>query len=200
LKEVVNLPRSAWRVVELDVPTRKYRFPRVYEQKVNLAGCEFRQLYIQDLGHDEPTVLLTNQKRTSSKQLITRYAQRMLIENALSDAVRFFHMDALSSTVGLKVDFDMALLVVASGLYRLLARRMRGYSDAQARHIFRDLVDMPADINITEHQIEVSFHRRSHLPIILASELFNEPVVVPWWNNLSLKLTTYQGPQNAANS
>jgi hypothetical protein len=200
LKEIVNLPRSAWRVVELDVPTRKYRFPRIYEQKITLAGCELRQLFIQDLGHDEPTVLLTNQKRTSSKQLITRYAQRMLIENALSDAVRFFHMDALSSTVGLKVDFDMALLVIASGLYRLLARRMRGYSDAQARHIFRDLVDMPANINITDHQIEVSFHRRSHLPIILASGLINQPVGVPWWNNLSLKLATYQGPQNAANS
>jgi hypothetical protein len=26
-------------------------------------------------------------------------------------------MDALSSAVGLKVDFDMALLVIASGLY-----------------------------------------------------------------------------------
>ena len=50
------------------------------------------------------------------KKLITRYAQRMLIENALSDAVRFFHIDALSSTVGLKIDFDMVLLVVASGL------------------------------------------------------------------------------------
>lgn len=200
LKEIVNLPRSAWRVVELDVPTRKYRFPRVYEQKVNLAGCEFRQLYVQDLGHDEPTVLLTNQKRSSSKQLITRYAQRMLIENALSDAVRFFHMDALSSSVGLKVDFDMALLVVASGLYRLLARRMRGYSDAQARHIFRDIVDMPADINITEDLIEVSFHRRSHLPIILASGLVDHPVNVPWWNGMPLKLTTYQGPRNTVNS
>ena len=199
LKEIVNLPRSAWRVVELDVPTRKYRFPRVYEQKVNLAGCEFRQLYVQDLGHDEPTVLLTNQKRSSSKQLITRYAQRMLIENALSDAVRFFHMDALSSAVGLKVDFDMALLVVASGLYRLLARRMRGYSDAQARHIFRDIVDMPADINITENLIEVSFHRRSHLPIILASGLVDQTVNVPWWNGMPLKLTTYRGPQNKAN-
>ena len=33
-------------------------------------------------------------------------------------------MDALSSAVGLKIDFDMALLVMASGLYRLLARRM----------------------------------------------------------------------------
>ena len=56
----------------------------------------------------------------------------MLIENALSDAVRFFHIDALSSAVGLKVDFDMALLVIASGLYRLLAQKMRGYADSQA--------------------------------------------------------------------
>jgi len=200
MKEIVNLPRSAWRVVELDVPTRKYRFPRVYEQTVSLAGREFRQLYVQDLGHDEPTVLLTNQKRTSAKQLITRYAQRMLIENALSDAVRFFHMDALSSAVGMKIDFDMALLVVASGLYRLLARRMRGYSDAQARHIFRDLIDMPADVKITQHQVEVSFHRRSHLPIILASGLIDQPVPVPWWGNLMLKLTTFQGSEKPANS
>src|SRR2546429_7124972 len=86
LKEIVLLPRSAWRTIELDVPTRKYRTPRVFEQKVSLAGATFRQLFIQDLGHDEPTILLTNQLRLSTKQLITRYAQRMLIENALSDA------------------------------------------------------------------------------------------------------------------
>jgi hypothetical protein len=48
--------------------------------------------------------------------------------------------------VGLKVDFDMALLVLASGLYRLMANRMRGYDDARARQIFRDLIDMPADV------------------------------------------------------
>ncbi len=171
LKEIVLLPRSAWRTVELDVPTRKYRTPRYYEQPVTLAGRRFRQLYVQDLGHDEPTILLTNEPRTSPKALITRYAQRMLIENALSDAVRFFHLDALSSAVGLKVDFDMTLLVVASGLYRLLATRMRGYGDAQARQIFRDLVAMPATVTIRESEVEVSFHRRSHLPIVLASGL-----------------------------
>jgi hypothetical protein len=193
LKEIVLLPRSAWRVVELDIPTRKYRTPRVYEQTVRLAGCDLRQLFIEDLGHEEPTILLTNQHRTSAKQLITRYAQRMLIENALSDAVRFFHMDALSSAVGLKVDFDMALLVIASGLYRLLARRMRGYSDAQARQIYRDIVDLPADVKVTAKEVEVSFHRRAHLPIILASGLMNQPVPVPWWNGLPLRLTSYQG-------
>jgi hypothetical protein len=197
LKEIVLLPRSAWRTVELDVPTRKYRTPRYYEQAVTLAGRRFRQLYLQDLGHDAPTILLTNEHRTSPKALITRYAQRMLIENALSDAVRFFHMDALSSAVGLKVDFDMTLLVVASGLYRLLAGRMRGYGDAQARQIFRDLVAMPATITVTEQEVEVSFHRRSHLPILLASGLMDHPVAVPWWSGRSLRLTTYNGPIQA---
>ena len=190
LKEVAGLAPSAWRKIELDVPTRKYRTPRVYGQTIRLAGRDFRQLFVQDLGHDEPTILLTNDRESTFARLITRYAQRMLIENAISDAVRFFHMDALSSAVGLKVDFDMALLVIASGLYRLLAQRMRGYAEAQARQIFRDLVDMPADVTITKDEVSVHFHRRAHLPIVLASGLLNTPVQVPWWRDLPLRLTT----------
>ena len=196
LKEIALLPRSAWRTVELEVPTRKFQTPRVFEQTISLAGREFRQMFIKDLGHEEPTILLSNQRHTQAKALITRYAQRMLIENALSDAVRFFHIDALSSAVGLKVDFDMALLVLASGLYRLVAQRMRGYSDAQARQIFRDLIDMSADVEVSEKEISVSFHRRAHLPIILASGLMEKPLPVPWWNGLPLRLTTYTGPTN----
>ena len=189
LREVALLARSAWRRIELDVPTRKYRTPRVLEQPAQVAGKTFRQLFIQDLGHDQPTILLTNDQRSSLPALITRYAQRMLIENALSDAVRFFHMNALSSAVGLKVDFDMTLLVIASGLYRLLARQMRGYADAQARQVFRDLIDMPANVQITPSGVNVHFHRRAHLPIIVASGLLNTPVNIPWWNNLPLTMS-----------
>ena len=152
-----------------------------------------RRVTIADLGHEQPTILLTNQRHAPAKALLTRYAQRMLIENALSDAVRFFHIDALSSAVGLKVDFDMALLVLASGLYRLIAQRMRGYADAQARQIFRDLINMPADVTVSEKEVEVSFHRRAHLPILLASDLMDKPIAVPWWNGLPLRLTTYDG-------
>ena len=188
LRQIVNLPRSAWRQVKLDVPARKYKTPRLYEQQATLAKRTFRQFYIQDLGHDEPTILVTNETRTP-KKIITRYAQRMLIENALSDAVRFFHMDALSSSVGMKVDFDMGLTVIASGLYRLLARRMRGYSDAQARQIFRDLIDIPADVSVTPTEVTVNLHRRSHLPIIVASGLLDQSVAVPWWAGARLKLS-----------
>ena len=38
LAEIEELPRSAWRRTELDVPARKYRRPRVYEQKVSGAA------------------------------------------------------------------------------------------------------------------------------------------------------------------
>jgi len=59
-----------------------------------------RQLAITDLGHEEPTLLLTNQRNASIVQLITRYAQRMLIENGIADAINFFHIDSLSSMAG----------------------------------------------------------------------------------------------------
>ncbi len=195
IEEVKALPPSAWRTIELDVPTREYKTPRVFEQTIRLAKRRFRQLFVTDLGHDKPTVLITNQLAVPAHKLIERYARRMLIENALSDAVRFFHMNALSSVVGLKVDFDMALLVIASGLYRLLAKRMRGYSEAQARTIFHDLINIPADVTIDEKEIRVELHRRSHLPLILASDLADKPVAVPWWGGRALRITTYRGPQ-----
>jgi transposase-like protein len=188
LTEIAALPASAWRTATLDLPQRKYRMPRFFEQQARPRKRTFRQLFIKDLGHDEPTILLSNDRRATAPQLLARYAKRMLIENAICDAVRFFHMDALSSSVGFKVDFDMALLVLASGLYRSIALRMRGYDDAQARHIFRDLIDMAADIAITHTEVSLRFHRRAHLPIVLASGLTDQPVAIPWWNGLPLRI------------
>ena len=193
LAEIAALPPSAWRKVTLDVHTRKHRFPRVFEQNVSLAGCQMRQLFVLDLGHEEPTILLTNDRKSSHAKLITRYAQRMLIENALTDAVRFFHMDALSSSVGIKVDFDMTLMVIASCLYQLVAKTMRGYEQAQARQIFRDIIDMPANILVKSGCVTVDFHRRAHLPILMSSSIYKESVSVPWWGGAKLSFSTYTG-------
>ncbi len=83
-----------------------------------------RQLTIADLGHEDPTLLLTNQLTRSARELIRRYAQRMVIENSIADGIDFFHMDALSSAVAMKVDCDLQLTLMASSLYRLLGRRI----------------------------------------------------------------------------
>ena len=75
------------------------------DQRIELKGCDgpIRQLIITDLGHEEPTLLLTNQLKRSTAQLIERYARRMIIENNIQDSIDFFHRDA-TATVDLSPD------------------------------------------------------------------------------------------------
>jgi hypothetical protein len=102
LREIYSQPDSAWRRISLPALTRIYRNPKVLENRVTLSGYEgeLRQLTVMELGHEEPTILLTNHRKLGPVELVTRYAQRMLIENGISEAVQFFHIDALSSMVG----------------------------------------------------------------------------------------------------
>lgn len=186
--EIATLPRSAWRVVSLDVPHRKFKTPRVVEQRITLTGCPttLRQLLIRDLGHDEPTILVTNDLRSSPKKLITRYAQRMLIENGLADSVEFFHLDALSSAIALNVDFDVLLTLMASGIYRLFAHALRGYERAQARQVFRRFLDSTARVMIAADAVTVTLPRRAHNPILLDAGLIGTPTNIPWWGGRKL--------------
>ena len=191
LRQVVNTPRSAWRTVHLDVPHRQYQDPKVFEQRVNLKGYQgqVRQMFITDLGHEEPTILLTNDLESAAAKRITRYAQRMLIENHLADAVDFFHLDALSSAVALKVDFDVVLTEIATGLYRLMARQLTGYESAKARQIYRHFLDTPAQIEIGEQRVEVQLPKRAHNPLLIAAEIGKKEIPIPWWDNYKLAIT-----------
>ena len=189
LREMALQPRSAWRTVHLDVPHRLYQTPRVIDQRVSLreyAG-PLRQLFVKDLGHEQPTVLLTSDLRATPAALILRYARRMLIENGLADAVNFFHLDALSSAVALNVSFDVLLTTMATGLYRLLARQLRGFERAQPRQIWRRFLKSPAQVRVTEGEVVVELPRRAHNPILIASGLLEDSTPVPWWNGRRLR-------------
>jgi len=191
LRQVLNTPRSAWRTVHLDVPHRQYQDPRVFEQQVKLKDYQgaVRQMFITDLGHEEPTILLTNDLASAASRRITRYAQRMLIENHLADAVDFFHLDALSSAVALKVDFDVVLTEIATGLYRLMARQLSGYESAKARQIHRHFLDTPAQIQITDGQVEVRLPKRAHNPLLIAAGVGQKNLAIPWWGKHKLAIT-----------
>src|ERR1039457_5224000 len=135
-----------------------------------------------------PTVLLTNDLRTSAAKRITRYAQRMLIENGLADAVKFFHLDALSSAVRLKIDFDVTLTEVASGLYRMLGRRLAGYESAQSHQLFRHFLNTPAEVEIADKRIEVTLPKRAHNPMLLAAGFGQGSTPIPWWDGRRMVL------------
>jgi len=187
---IEQTPASAWRRVELQNVSRAYRRPRVLDEQVKLTDYEgpIRQLTVADLGHEEPTLLLTNQLRRSASTLIERYAKRMVIENGIADGIDFFHIDALSSAVAMKITCDLQLTLMASSLYRLLGAQVgRGYEEAKGRHIFRDFIDAVGLITLTDDEIIVRYQKRAHNPLLLAAGFADTNVPVPWLGDKRLR-------------
>jgi len=190
LQEIAAQPLSAWRRIELESVSRLYKTPRILDREITLRGYEgpLRQLTILDLGHEEPTLLLTNQRTRSAAKLIGRYAQRMLIENNIADGIDFFHMDALSSAVAMKVNCDLQLTLMASSLYRLLAARIgHGYETAKSRHLFNDFIHAGATIALEERDVVVAFQKRAHNPLLLAADFDKTDVAIPWLGRRRLR-------------
>jgi hypothetical protein len=191
LGDIWSRPASAWRRITLPSLARTFRTPRVLDERVHLKDYEgtLRQITVIDLGHEEPTLLLTNNFQNGCPTLVTRYAQRMLIENGISEAIQFFHLDALSSMVGLKVDFDLQITLMASSLYRLLADKIgREYSKAQVKTIFRNLLDVSATVQVEDARVVVTLDKRAHNPYLVGSRLADEPTPMPWFGGRPLLL------------
>ena len=189
LGEIFSRPASEWRRITLNSLTRTFRTPKVLEEKIRLKGYkgDLRQVIVTDLGHEEPTIILTNNFSIKCPTLVTRYAQRMLIENGISDAIQFFHLDALSSMVGLKIDFDLQITLMAASLYRLMAGKIgREYERAQAKKIFRNILDVSATVVITDDEVIVTPDKRAHNPYLVASGLADLPTPMPWFGNKRL--------------
>ena len=191
LQKIYQEPVSAWRRIDLQSVSRIYKTPRILDRQIQLRDYQgsLREIIIDDLGHEEPTFLITNELRRTPIKLIERYAQRMIIENRIADGIDFFHMDALSSVVAMKVNCDLQLTLMASSLYRLLGTEIgQGYQMATSRHLFRDFIEATAQVQILEKEIVVQFQKRAHNPLLLAVGFDKKNLLVPWLGGKRLQL------------
>ena len=191
LQKIYQEPVSAWRRIDLQGVSRIYKTPRILDRQIQLRDYQgsLREIIIDDLGHEEPTFLITNELRRTPIKLVQRYAQRMIIENRIADGIDFFHMDALSSVVAMKVNCDLQLTLMASSLYRLLGTEIgQGYQMATSRHLFRDFIEATAQVQILEKEIVVQFQKRAHNPLLLAVGFDKKNLLVPWLGGKRLQL------------
>ncbi|MGH9894787.1 MAG: transposase, partial [bacterium] len=145
IQRVKALPASAWKRVTLEAPERAWRHPRILDERITLTDFpgKIRQITAIDLGRPEPTFLLTNDLKRSPVTLLGRYVKRAIVENSIGEQVAFFHLDALSSDVRLKVDLDVVLSVIASNCYHWLAQRLKGYERVTAGTLWTKFLDRP---------------------------------------------------------
>ena len=186
MQQVAALPPDAWQPVRLERPG-KHRDVTVAEMTATIAKHDFRQLAVNGLGRDQPTLLLTNQRERSAKQLIERYAKRWIIENQLAAQIRAFHLDALTSQVPLAVDLDTTLSVLCDNIYRMFARRLQhGYQTATPDTIFRHFIEGPGELQFTPNGINVALRSRAHTPVLLDADYHKRTTTIPWWNDRQL--------------
>ena len=118
LKETNQIPDPEWQKVRLQIPKRKHQRFLVHENKVNLTGCskQFRQIIIKDHGREKPTFVITNNFDLKLIEILEVYAKRWHIENKISELIAFFNLNALSSPIMVRIQFDILWTVKADTL------------------------------------------------------------------------------------
>lgn len=169
LERIPELPKEGWKRVKVESAGNKHRYLRVYDEQVFLKGYEkeIRQITITGNGKIKPAVLITNDLDLATEKVVRKYARRWLVEKSISEQVDFFHLNLVSSSMVIKVDFDLIMTILASNLYRLLAKDLGRYSNLSAESLYEKFVLNGADIIIQEETIKVQLKKKKNLPLML---------------------------------
>jgi hypothetical protein len=132
--------------------------------------------------------VITNNRDLSLVEVLLIYAQRWRIENQLAELVDFFHLNALSSPIMVRIFFDLLLSVIASFLYRRFAQDLPRFEKKLAPEIFRSFIDMPGRVRYDGQRFEVKIRKRAHTPILLGVKKLQQPISIPWLDGRQLPI------------
>ncbi|TSA30592.1 MAG: hypothetical protein D4R67_00240, partial [Bacteroidetes bacterium] len=118
--------------------------------------------------------------------IIRKYARRWIVEKSISEQVDFFHLNLVSSSMVIKVDFDLTMSILAFNLYRLLALHLERYENLATQRLYEKFVLNGADILIGENAITVQLKKKRTLPLILETMHNYKGQKYSWLNNKRL--------------
>lgn len=164
---------TPWKRIHIPHPKRKFPNPLVHESLIPLRHYQgvVRQIVVRENGHDKPAFLITNDLDAPLELLVANYARRWRVENGIAEAVKFFHLNALSSPILIKIHFDILMTMMADTLYTILARHLRGFEECDAPTLYRHFIQGKGTIEVSQGKVNLIYPRRAHNPILRA---------VPW--------------------
>jgi hypothetical protein len=182
VRRLRRLPPETWQRAVIDTPKRCHQHIRFIDEMIRLPGYDgaIRQLAVDGLGREQPTLFVSNDLVETARSLVIRYAGRNAVEDGLGTSVNFFHLDCLASEVRLNVDLDATLTVLANGCYRWLAHHLHGFDKSAPKKVYRKFVETGGQVEVQSDRILVRFDKRSHNPILREAELDKGCPPIPW--------------------
>jgi transposase len=185
VEQIAALPPEHWQEVVLPDSSRKHRKVSVCESSVTLTkdGPPFRQLVVTGHGRQRPAFILTNVWDWKPARIVGQYARRWLVEKGISEQIHFFHLNRVSSSIVVKVDFDLTMTTAAHNLYRIMALFLKGYEWETAKSLNTKFLSNGGSFRIEKDRVIVSMKKKRHLPLTL--EMLKElgPRKIPWLGN-----------------
>ena len=188
--DIEALPDTAWKRLKVECADG-FRTLRVNDSLVPLKGYggQVRQIAITGHGKIKPALLITNDLSTPAESLIRTYTRRWLVEKSISEQIYFFHLNRVSSSIVIKVDFDLTMSILAHNLYRLLARELAVYGQCESETLFNKFIDNMATIRYGEEEVEVVLKKKRELPMLLEMGKSFDTQKIPWMGNRRLTLS-----------
>ncbi|MBQ0721820.1 MAG: transposase, partial [Gammaproteobacteria bacterium] len=172
---------KGWERIRIPHAKRKYPNPYVHESYVELNKYDgmVRQLIVRGNGREKPTFLITNDFDTDKALILGNYARRWRVENGIAEAVKFFHLNALSSPILVKIYFDIAMTLIADTLYSMLTKRLRGFENCDAPKVYRNFIRGKGTVTVNDNDVTVTYPKRAHNPILRKVAWSNLPKDLP---------------------
>jgi hypothetical protein len=188
VQRIEGLPKSSWKTIRVESAGNKKRAVRVFEETAELKGYQdkIRQVVITGNGKIKPAIVITNDFDVPLDQLVRKYAKRWGVEKAISEQINFFHLNNVSSSMVIKVDFDLTMSILTHNIFRLFARDLDRYSHISDQSIYEKFLDNGADIKIAADNIEIKLKKKRNLPLLLQNMKEFEGNKYGWLKNLGL--------------
>jgi len=188
VEELEELPKSEWKRIRVECGNGKKRLLKVIDRTIFLKGYnkDIRQVAIAGQGKIKPALIITNDFALGREPLVRKYAKRWLVEKTISEKVYFFHLNKVSSSMVIKVDFDLTMTILAYNLYRLMAIDLEGYSHSCAKSLFNKFIRNSGKVEMDFDKIVVTLKKKRNLPAILTAMTQKKHIKVPWLENRNI--------------
>ena len=194
IESIRALDKSKWKTIRVESSAMKKRTLKVYDNKIVLRGyCdetgaskEIRQVAITGNGKVKPALIITNDFDISAETVVRKYARRWLVEKEISEQIEFFHLNRVSSSMVIKVDFDLTMTILAHNIYRLFAMELERYSAMSDEKIYEKFIANSGNVKIKDNSITIEMKKKRELPLLLETMTRYKESKYEWLNNTSM--------------
>lgn len=191
VQKINSIPKSQKKSIRVNCSGNKKRTIQVNDHRTTLKGYEgeIREIYITGNGKVKPAIIITNDFESRVGDVVLKYARRWLVEKSISEQISFFHLNNVSSSMVIKVDFDLTMSILAFNLFRLFALETNRYRNSTSTKLYESILLNSADITVKDDRITVALKKKRMLPLCLEIMEKYKDQNYPWLGNKKLIFT-----------